>query len=193
MTALGRNAALLLAALALLVAGCGGGEGTDDSAPAGEAFDRAFIDAMVPHHESALEMARSAEAAGLTVPELQRVAQDILTTQQQEIDQMKSWRGEWYGSSEIDPDGGEALGLSDAEMGMEHDADALLNSADPDRDFATMMIDHHEGAIAMAELALERAEHEELKALAEDIIAAQQREIEVMRPHTAGGEHGGHG
>jgi uncharacterized protein (DUF305 family) len=193
MTYLSRMAALLIAALAFLVAGCGGDESTNDAAPAGDAFDRAFIDGMVPHHESALEMARSAEAAGLTVPELQQVARDILRTQQAEIDQMKQWRGEWYGSSEIDPEGAAALGLSDAEMGMEHDADALLNSADPDQDFAAMMIDHHEGAIAMAELALERAEHDELRALAQDIIDAQQREIEVMKPHAAPGAHEGHG
>lgn len=195
MTHLSGNAALLIAALAFLVAGCGDGESanTDDAAPAGAAFDRAFIDAMVSHHESALEMARSAEAAGLTVPELRQVAQDILATQQEEIDRMKRWRGEWYGSNEIDPDGAAALGLSDEEMGMEHDPDALMNSANPDQDFAAMMIDHHEGAIAMAELALERAQHDELKALARDVIAAQQREIEVMKPHAASGDHGGHG
>jgi uncharacterized protein (DUF305 family) len=193
MTDLSRLGALLVAALALLVAGCGGDESTDDAAPAGEAFDRAFIDGMVRHHESALEMARSAEAAGLTVPELQQVARDILRTQQAEIDQMKEWRAEWYGSSEIDPEGAAALGLSDAEMGMEHDADALLNSADPDQDFAAMMIAHHEGAITMAELALERAEHDELKALAQDVIHAQQREIEVLKPHAAPGDHEGHG
>jgi uncharacterized protein (DUF305 family) len=192
-----RVAALLSTVILLVAAGCGGDDGADTAgttgAAAGVEFDRAFIDAMVPHHESALEMARSAEAAGLTVPELRQVAEDILRTQQEEIDRMKAWRGEWYGSTEVDPDGAAALGLSDAQMGMQHDADALLNSSDPDGDFAAMMIDHHEGAIAMAELALERAERDELKALAQDIIDAQQREIEVLEPHAAGGEHGGHG
>jgi uncharacterized protein (DUF305 family) len=191
--------ALLLAAAALGLAACGGdggdeatGSTTATGAATGDEFDRAFIDAMVPHHESALDMARSAQAAELTQPDLQKVAEDILATQQAEIDQMKSWREEWFGSGEIDPSGAAALGMSDDEMGMSHDPDALLNAADVDAEFATMMIDHHEGAVAMAELALERAKHDEVKKLARRIIDAQEREIEVMTPHAAG-EHGGHG
>lgn len=181
----------LLLALTLGLSACGGDDDPAADAGAGAEFDRAFIDAMVPHHESALEMARSAKAAGLTEPELEQVADDILATQQAEIDRMKEWRGEWYGSSDVDPDGAAALGMSDEQMGMAHDADDLLNSGDVDSDFATMMIDHHRGAIEMAELALERAEHDELKKLAEAIVAAQQREIEVLEPHA--GEMMDHG
>lgn len=51
---------------------------------------------------------------------------------------------------------------------------------DFDRAFIQMMIPHHEGAIDMAELALENAKHEEMKQLARDIIEAQQREIDMM-------------
>jgi uncharacterized protein (DUF305 family) len=187
---------VLVGVLALGVSACGGDDQSaataSSSAATGEAFDRAFIDAMVPHHEAALAMARSAQAAELTQPDLQKVADDILATQQAEIDQMQSWREAWFGSGTIDPDGAAALGMSEDEMGMSHDADALLNAADVDTEFAKMMIDHHEGAIAMAELALERGERDEIKDLAQRIIEAQEREIEVMTPH-AGGEHGGHG
>lgn len=182
---------LLVVAVAVGLSACGGDDDQAGGVATGADFDRAFIDAMVPHHESALEMARSAQAAGLTEPELEQVADDILATQQTEIDQMKEWRGEWFGSSDVDPEGAVALGMSDEQMGMAHDADDLLNSGDVDSDFATMMIDHHRGAIEMAELALERAEHDELKELAEAIIDAQQREIEVMEPHA--GEMMDHG
>jgi uncharacterized protein (DUF305 family) len=182
---------LLVVAVVLGLSACGGDDDPAGEVAAGEEFDRAFIDAMVPHHESAHEMAHSAKAAGLTQPELEQVADDILATQQAEIDRMKEWRAEWFGSSDVDPDGAAALGMSDEQMGMEHDADDLLNSGDVDADFATMMIDHHRGAIEMAELALERAEHGELKELAEAIIAAQQREIEVLEPHA--GEMMDHG
>ena len=75
-------------------------------------------------------------------------------------------------------------------MGMQHDADELANSTDIDADFAQMMIPHHQGAITMAKLAKERAEHEELKELADAIIEAQEREIDVMRPHASGEHHG---
>jgi uncharacterized protein (DUF305 family) len=184
---------LLVIAVGVGLSACGGDDdpAADVGAGAGAEFDRAFIDAMVPHHESALEMARSAKAAGLTEPELAQVADDILETQQGEIDRMKEWRSEWFGSSDVDPEGAAALGMSDEQMGMAHDADDLLNSGDVDSDFATMMIDHHQGAIEMAELALERAEHDELKELAEAIIDAQQREIEVLEPHA--GEMMDHG
>lgn len=53
--------------------------------------------------------------------------------------------------------------------------------ADFDHAFIDEMIVHHEGAVAMAEAALERAEREEVKALAREIIAAQTREISLMR------------
>ena len=185
-------AGLLAAAALLLVgAGCGSDEPSTDEGAATAPFDRAFIDAMVPHHESAIEMARSAEAAGLSNPELRQVADDILSTQQVEIDQLKQWRGEWFGSEKIDPDGAAALGMTDTQMGMANGADALLNSGDVDADFAQMMIAHHEGAIEMAKLALDRAERAELRDMAKAIIAAQEREIEIMRPHAGGGmDHG---
>ena len=51
---------------------------------------------------------------------------------------------------------------------------------DADAQFAQMMIVHHEGAIEMAELAIESASTAEVKALAERIAAAQQPEIDQM-------------
>lgn len=185
------SAASISLVVVLIVAACGGGD--SDSAggiPTGDAFDRAFIDAMVPHHEAALEMARAAKEAGLSQPDLVQVANDILGTQQAEIDQMKQWRGAWFGSSDIDPNGAEALGLSESEMGMQHGADAFESSTAVDTDFAQMMITHHEGAIAMANLAEDKAKHEELKDLAKAIVDAQEREIDVMRPHASGMNHG---
>ena len=183
---------IVLGLVVLLLSACGGNDSDSGTSgtPTGADFDRAFIDAMIPHHESAIEMAKAAKEAGLEQPDLVRVADDILATQQQEIDQMKEWRGDWFGSSEIDPDGAAALGMSESEMGMQHDADALLNSGDVDTDFAQMMITHHQGAIDMAKRAADEAEHDQLKGLADEIIDAQEREIEVMRPHASGMDHG---
>ncbi len=58
-------------------------------------FDRAFIDAMIPHHQSAIEMARVASEQSDN-PDIQTLAEDIITAQEREIGQMKSWRKEWY-------------------------------------------------------------------------------------------------
>jgi uncharacterized protein (DUF305 family) len=189
--------ALLLAAVALVAAGCGGDD--EGAEPAGDQqtvasgqvpFDQAFIDAMVPHHREAIEMAKAANARGLTQPDLEKIANDIISSQQREIDQMLEWREQWFGSRTLGPILPEVLGVPEDELGMEHgSADMITNADDVDATFAEMMIGHHEGAIAMAEAAKERGQHEEVKELADAIIAAQEREIGIMEEH-ASGEHG---
>lgn len=49
-----------------------------------------------------------------------------------------------------------------------------------DKHFIEQMIPHHEGAIAMANLALQKAKHSEIKTLATAIISAQTSEIQSM-------------
>lgn len=187
---------LLGAVLAMLavavVAGCGGddGDGQEAASPSSPAagdvpFDRAFIDGMVPHHEEAIAMAKEAKTAGLSEPELVKIADAIIATQQKEIDQMRSWRENWFGSPDIDPDGADALGLSMDDMGMQHDAADLSTADDVDATFAAMMIDHHNGAIAMAELARTKAQHAEVRDLADAIIEAQEREVAIMHEHAS--------
>jgi uncharacterized protein (DUF305 family) len=58
-------------------------------------FDRAFIEAMIPHHQSAIDMSRAA-TPNLKRPEIRDLAHDIITTQQVEIDRMEGWLKEWY-------------------------------------------------------------------------------------------------
>jgi uncharacterized protein (DUF305 family) len=67
-----------------------------DLGKADNEFDLRFINAMVPHHEGALAMAEQV-LDNSDRPELRQLAQTILQTQQQEIDQMKQWRQNWYG------------------------------------------------------------------------------------------------
>ena len=52
---------------------------------------------------------------------------------------------------------------------------------DFDKAFISEMIVHHEGAVALANLAKQYAKHDEIKKMADDIISAQTREIDVMR------------
>jgi uncharacterized protein (DUF305 family) len=53
-------------------------------------------------------------------------------------------------------------------------------TGDPDRDFARMMIPHHQGAIDMALAELRYGKDERLRRLAQEIVVAQKQEIEVM-------------
>ena len=54
-------------------------------------------------------------------------------------------------------------------------------SHDVDRDFAAMMIPHHQGAIDMAMLELRYGRNEQLRRIAQEIIVDQQQEIAAMR------------
>jgi uncharacterized protein (DUF305 family) len=54
-------------------------------------------------------------------------------------------------------------------------------SGNIDRDFATMMIPHHQGAIDMARAELRYGSNERLRRLAQEIVVAQQQEIAVMQ------------
>ncbi len=184
-------AAVLLGAVACGDDGTTSSEGETPVASGEVPFDRAFIDAMVPHHREAIAMAEAASERLLSQPELVEIANDIISSQQLEIDQMLDWREEWFGSRTLGPVEPEVLGVPEDALGMEHDtAEQVANAADVDATFAALMIPHHEGAIAMAESATRRGQHNELRDLAARIIDAQEREIEVMEPHAAGEHHG---
>ena len=62
-----------------------------------------------------------------------------------------------------------------------HEDMAIDYSGDPDVDFIRSMLPHHQGAVAMARIVLEHGKDPEVKALAQDIIAAQDKEIAWMQ------------
>ena len=75
-------------------------------------------------------------------------------------------------------------GFAQAMMQAMHRMDegmAVPHTGDPDRDFAAMMMPHHQGAIDMAKAELEFGKDPVLRRLAQGIIVEQQQEIEVMR------------
>jgi hypothetical protein len=68
-----------------------------------------------------------------------------------------------------------------AAMDRMMDAMRVRGTGDVDRDFATMMIPHHEGAIDMAVVELRYGTNPQLKRIAQEIIVDQQQEIAAMR------------
>ena len=66
-----------------------------DLGAADDQFDLRFINAMIPHHEGALVMAEDALKKSKR-PEIKALSQEIVTSQKQEIEQMKQWRQAWY-------------------------------------------------------------------------------------------------
>ena len=161
---------------AFILAGCGMSSdhnGNHSGSATGD-YDQNFIDAMVPHHQAAIEMAKVAQRKAER-PELKALADEIVNAQDGEIAQMKAWRKEWFGSDEIAPgNGGHQM------AGMDTDLGQLENAVPFDKAFIDAMIPHHQSAIDMAQEAIDKARRKEIKDLAVKIIAAQHTEIDKM-------------
>jgi uncharacterized protein (DUF305 family) len=69
---------------------------TGDLGAADEQFDLRFLQAMIPHHEGAIEMAKQVLEKS-DRPEVKELAEQIMDSQQKEIDQMQQWQKDWYG------------------------------------------------------------------------------------------------
>lgn len=173
---------VFLGLASLFVSGCGH-EDEHDGHTSDAPFDQQFIDMMTPHHEGAVMMAQTAQTRAEHA-ELKTMADDIISAQNQEIAELKAWRKQWYGSDQTPP-------VSEMPMlpGMAHDStmdmvqmNEDLKTANPfDKAFIDAMIPHHEMAIEAAEIAQQKAEHAEIKQMADAIVGAQQTEIDQMK------------
>ena len=141
----------------------------------GKYSDRAFIDAMVPHHQGAVEMAEVA-LKNAEHEEIIELSRNIISSQQAEIEELKSIKQEEFGTSNVPMD------MSQEQMrGMGMTDPQNLAKREPfDKAFIDAMIPHHQSAIEMAQIAREKSEIPEIKELAENIVSAQQAEIEQM-------------
>lgn len=177
--------AALLAASLLILAACGT-EDDDGSATEHNDADITFAQEMIPHHEQAIRMAALADARAES-REVKDLAADIKSAQDPEIETMTGWLESW---GEDVPDGGMSdMGhddMSSDEMpGMMSDDEMgdLMGTSGPgfDRMFLTMMIEHHEGAIEMANTEQSEGTFPDAIELAEDIESSQTAEIQTMR------------
>ena len=175
----------------------------------GDAFDTAFLAQMTMHHTMAVMMAKPV-VANATHPELKELAQSIIDDQTREIAQMRGWAKDWYGAELPDHlammdqmmGHGQTMGMP----GMSHSGMPMQSGMpvppgmpmSPMGDmsmmeslwrlppqrlevvFMSQMIPHHQSAIEMAKLVPERAAHQELKELAQNVINSQSSEIDKM-------------
>jgi uncharacterized protein (DUF305 family) len=135
--------------------------------------EEAFLEQMVPHHESAIAMAQIALDKS-DRPEIRRLAQGIITAQKSEIDQMKAWHLAWF-EEELTPDTSGPHGSID--MGQLE----TVSGDQFDLAFLSMMIPHHASAITMAESVMMGSPRDEVTMVADEIIAAQAKEIGQMQ------------
>lgn len=195
-----RLAALSLVVIAL-VAGCGSDDeetvAGDDAAP-GESSEQLndadvmFLQMMIHHHEQAVEMTELVEDRAES-EDVRELAQRIEAAQGPEIEQMTTWLEEFGEPVEMDMSDMDMEGMDMDDMeamdiegmsGMmsKEDMEALADAegAEFDEMFLEMMIEHHRGAVDMAEDELEAGQFAEALELAQAIIDSQTAEIEEM-------------
>jgi uncharacterized protein (DUF305 family) len=130
--------------------------------------EEVFIAEMIPHHQEAVDssllMLDSQNA------QVKTLAESIITAQEQEVSMMQEWMRQWYANSNY--------------MVMYENMMPKLTSLkgdDKDEAYLKGMIDHHEGAIAMAKQAQEFELRSEVLALTEAIILTQEEEIKQIK------------
>jgi uncharacterized protein (DUF305 family) len=133
--------------------------------------EKEFLTEMIPHHEEAVATAKEVLARGATTPEVRALMERIVTAQEQEIADMKTWFAAWYGTP-YQPSGTYAPMMRDL---------TTLRGAALDKAFLEDMVMHHMGAIMMAHSVVGYLEHDELRDLTKAIIETQSAEIVEMR------------
>ncbi|PKW18841.1 DUF305 domain-containing protein [Saccharopolyspora spinosa] len=193
------TAAIGAVAAAAVLAGCGGGDDmsnmpghgapTSASQPgatqqaANNAADVTFAQGMIPHHEQAIEMSRLAPERAQS-EEVKNLARQIEAAQGPEIQTLTGWLRDWGAPASMPGMDHGAVGhghmdgmMSDTEMQQLEQA----RGAEFDRQFLTLMIKHHEGAVAMSQTELASGQFPAAKQMAQQIIDTQRAEIETMR------------
>ncbi|MDT9682401.1 DUF305 domain-containing protein [Streptomyces sp. TRM76323] len=194
-----RGAAVAAAGTAALVLAACGGSGDDPAGHDGHtstsasatasasasqgrhnAADVAFAQGMIPHHRQAVEMAELAPDRARST-EVKRLAADIKKAQDPEIRTLSGWLASW----------GEEVPAEGAVDHSVHGAGGMMTAEDMeklekasgaafDTAFMEMMIEHHEGAVAMAKTEQADGSHAPAKEMAGRIISSQTAEIEKM-------------
>ncbi|WP_137991890.1 DUF305 domain-containing protein [Streptomyces vilmorinianum] len=182
----------VIAAAALLLSACGSdtdadaaggtkpGQSTASAAPSAGAFndaDVAFAQAMIPHHQQALEMAKLADGRAEDA-DIKKIVVDIEKAQDPEIQKMKSWLSGW-GKPESAGHGGHDMAGMMSEQDMKDLAAAKGKAFD--KKFAELMIAHHDGAVQMAQAEQKDGRNEAAKQLADDVVRTQTAEIDQLR------------
>lgn len=147
-------------------------------------FDHDFAKMMIDHHQGAIDMAQVQISKG-TDASLKQMAQKMIFAQKKEIDQFnkilsgyKSRSKDSSGAAEHTDDHNELL---EAMNEMMNKMKGMTMSGNTDKDFAMMMIPHHESAVKMAENEITHGKNLELKKMAQKIVDDQAREIKELQ------------
>jgi uncharacterized protein (DUF305 family) len=157
--------------------GMSSSDDADTSADFNDA-DVAFTMNMIMHHQQAIEMSEMVLEKDSVDPDVVELAQKIKDAQQPEIDTMSGWLDDWG-----QPFSG-MEGMDHSGMMMSGDDMATLEAASGAEAgplFLQQMIEHHQGAIDMAEEQITDGQNPDAVALAKKIVEDQSAEIALMQ------------
>lgn len=165
------------------------------TAPDGDVFndsDVAFLVDMIPHHAQAVQLVVLAQDRPLD-PEVRAIAESIRATQVPEVELMSDWLtgwGEEVPATSLDHtnaghDGAGTDGADHGDMpGMlsAAEVEALAGASDAEfqETWLELMIEHHRGAVQMAETQQAEGAFADAVALAESIESTQEAEISSL-------------
>lgn len=141
-----------------------------------------FLYGMIPHHKAAIEMSNSLLKYGGQNEEIKKIAKNIITNQNKEIEQMKDMIKSIESNPQIDEKKEQDYLKKYNEMltdNMNEKDKSKINSVD--KAFAIGMIKHHEMAITMAQDILKYTNNQDVINLANNIIKSQNSEIVKMK------------
>jgi uncharacterized protein (DUF305 family) len=139
-------------------------------------FDVDFANMMIEHHQGGINMAEVEVSHGKD-EEMKTMAQQIISKQKAEQEKLREFVSS-YKPSGMKHGGGE---LQKSMTGMDSKSKAMQTNADIDKDFAVMMSEHHEHAVAMAKMQLKHGMSADLKKMAREMINDQQKEIKEFQ------------
>lgn len=160
-----------------------------------------YMEGMIDHHQMALDMAEDCMAK-VETESFRAVCQAVIDAQTPEIETLRGWLRDWYEIEyapmamselmelmDLAPEAGMEMGHGDHTTNPQTDMPLMMGmmagldrveGAEYEVAWLEAMIDHHDDALHMSERILRYAEHEELRALAQQIIDDQTAEIEQM-------------
>ena len=180
------------AVLILALSACGSGDdshstmpgagttssSTADGTTTASSGDVEFAQMMIPHHEQAVEMADLALSNDTASPEVKALAGQIKAAQDPEIQTMQGWLSQWGASQSSG-----SMAHGSGGMMSDDDMSSLMGASGPEFDqmWLTMMIEHHEGAIEMAQDVLATTADPDVEKLATAVVEGQEKEITTMK------------
>ena len=144
----------------------------------GADFDIAYINSIIPHHQDAIMMAEMVKDDAPHT-EVRSAANKIIEDQQKEIEDLTKIMNETY-QRQVTPD--PRMKMSMSMMDMMRQADATMR----EKLFLAMMREHHQMALMIGEIVLQKSSNAEIRTQAQPMLVTQKQEQDTFGGYLIG-------